>query len=426
MRSSYGHLFGGGELRDALEQRTQRLLAEIDALAPDSLLSTPTEVLVDHFEDTYRVDPPELRTAETKIDQSEAKLDVSADPSRDIRDRGQPFYVTGTRINFCVPFSGDPEFLRYSPAQRTLPGPSVGGGEGEIVISVERTDHDSEAARHEFDQQLGRVSRWIQFVAHDLQIFNNGLREKARGRIDFRRQKLLADRHMTASLGFPLRRSPAVSSSYTVPVQRRQIRPLPAGARPGAKFSPEPAIEMAIHEEILSMVRSMAQVMERNPSTFARLSEEEIRDHFLMVLNSQFQGAATGETFNFTGKTDILIRDNGKNLFIAECKFWRGPKALGETIDQLLGYAQWRDCKLAILIFNKNKDFTNVLTKIREAARQHSAFRRETQYGDETCFRFTVRHRDDERREMTLTVVCFEVPAPEASGASPADRPEPT
>jgi hypothetical protein len=35
-------------------------------------------------------------------------------------------------------------------------------------------------------------------------------------------------------------------------------------------------------------------------------------------LNRHFEGAATGETFNHRGKTDILIRVDGKNIFIAE------------------------------------------------------------------------------------------------------------
>ena len=39
------------------------------------------------------------------------------------------------------------------------------------------------------------------------------------------------------------------------------------------------------------------------------------------------EGQATGETFNAAGKTDILLRIDGKNVFIGECKFWKGPKA---------------------------------------------------------------------------------------------------
>jgi hypothetical protein len=52
------------------------------------------------------------------------------------------------------------------------------------------------------------------------------------------------------------------------------------------------------------------------------------------------------------GKTDILLREGDRNVFIAERKFWKGPKAFAEAIDHLLSYATWRDSKAVILVFN--------------------------------------------------------------------------
>lgn len=92
---------------------------------------------------------------------------------------------------------------------------------------------------------------------------------------------------------------------------------------------------------------------------------------FLVPLNGHYEGAATGETFNYDGETDILIRVDGRNIFIAECKFWNGPKKLIDTINQLLGYMAWRDTKTAIILFNKNKSFSEVLEKIAATAAQH-------------------------------------------------------
>jgi hypothetical protein len=86
---------------------------------------------------------------------------------------------------------------------------------------------------------------------------------------------------------------------------------------------------------------------------------------------------ATGETFNFQGKTDILIRVEGKNVFIAECKFWKGEKAFLLTIDQLLSYLSWRDTKTAILVFNRNADFSAVIAKIAESVPTHPNFKRD-------------------------------------------------
>lgn len=49
-----------------------------------------------------------------------------------------------------------------------------------------------------------------------------------------------------------------------------------------------------------------------------------LRFHFLVQLNGQYEGMATGENFNYQEKTDILIKYNRQNLFVGECKFWKG------------------------------------------------------------------------------------------------------
>jgi hypothetical protein len=168
--------------------------------------------------------------------------------------------------------------------------------------------------------------------------------------------------------------------------------------------------DMQQYEEILSVLSNMVTVMERNPKTFEGIEEEALRDHFLVQLNGKYKGQATGETFNKKGKTDILIRVDGKNIFIAECKFWGGEKKLKETLDQLLGYTAWRDTKLALLIFNRNKNFSAVLEQISEVMKNHPTFTQELSYPSETGFRFILHHPEDKNRELLLTVLAFEIP----------------
>ena len=174
------------------------------------------------------------------------------------------------------------------------------------------------------------------------------------------------------------------------------------------------------YEQILQVLTNMASVMERSPEAFWGLKEEHLRDHFLVQLNGQFAGSATGETFNFTGKTDILIRRDNVNLFVAECKFWRGPKQFTEAMDQLLGYATWRDTRLALLIFNRGGNLSNTLSKIPGLVKSHGSFSQELDYPSETGFRFLVKHPDDAKRELVLTVLVFEIPGP------PNPSPKPT
>ena len=106
-----------------------------------------------------------------------------------------------------------------------------------------------------------------------------------------------------------------------------------------------------------------------------------------------------------------MIRTEGKNIFIAECKFWTGPSGLSEALDQLLGYTSWRDTKTALLVFNREVAMSTVLQRIPQTVREHPNYKGDLDYNSETGFRYVFSHRDDPYRELTLTVLAFDVPA---------------
>ncbi len=93
-------------------------------------------------------------------------------------------------------------------------------------------------------------------------------------------------------------------------------------------------------------------------------------------------------------------------------KFWGGPKVLTETINQLPGYISWRDTKAAILLFNRNKDFTRVLEQIKSTVQAHPNCKKLLGQPSETQWRFTFGQRDDPNREMSVAVMAFDVPQP--------------
>ena len=156
----------------------------------------------------------------------------------------------------------------------------------------------------------------------------------------------------------------------------------------------------------------MVHVMERSPAAFKGMKEEDMRTHFLVQLNGQYEGQATGETFNCDGKTDILIRADDKNVFVVETKFWTGPKAMRKALDQLLGYATWRDGKLSLIIFNRTKNLSAVLAQIPNVVRSHASFRCDVSYAHGgTGWRFLLHHPDDPDRELLLTALVYDVPA---------------
>src|SRR5206468_1954 len=113
--------------------------------------------------------------------------------------------------------------------------------------------------------------------------------------------------------------------------------------------------------------------------------------------NGIYQGRATAETFNGAGKSDILIREGDKNVFIAECLIWEGPEYFRSKIDdQLLKlYATWRDSKLAVLVFNRNKDFSAVIAKMKSVCDSHPQRVRSMPFQHESGSRYIFRRADD-------------------------------
>ena len=403
-------LFCQRDLSAMLRNREESLRRQVNDTDHNQLLNASVDDWCDYFEQLFTIEPLQLKKNEIQVDQVEIDVDVSQYLDRDNFYRTQPCYVKGTRIGYLVPFDGDQDHFNYRPSTHTSSPPFGIVNDRVLVLAYTRTDHDAEAVKAAFNKDMAEIEKYLGWMARDIKSFNDSLRAKIRERVEARRDKLLKDRGMVSALGFPLRRRQEAAETYVVPSVRRKTTP-PSPSKATNEFVPEPALESRDYEHILSVISNMVTVMERSPKAFRGMEEEDLRQHFLVQLNGQYEGQATGETFNFDGKTDILIREGGKNVFIAECMFWHGPESVKKKIDQLLGYTSWRDTKTALLVFNRERNFSSVLTKIPEIVESHQNFKRRASYTSETGFRFILHNRDDKNRELTLTVLAFEVPA---------------
>jgi hypothetical protein len=327
-----------------------------------------------------------------------------------IWDQSQPFYVAGTEIEITLPFEGDADAFDIQPTSFLICPPIAEVRGSILLLKIQGINLQSEQVRTSIDQTLLDIKKHLDTLRKDTEALNKELLQLATTGINRRKAKLLENQNLVASLGFPLKERADSPRTFVAPEVRRKIVPtLPAAST--LPYKPEPTLSLKDYDYILKIIQDMARVMELSPSAFAAMNEEALRSHFLVQLNGHYEGGATGETFNYEGKTDILIRAQGKNIFIAECKYWSGPKKLQETIDQLLSYSSWRDTKVAIIIFNRNKDFSAVLDSIPATVIKHPNCKRFIGRQLETNFRYTFSHRDDPNRELTLTVIAFDVPS---------------
>lgn len=404
------HLFLQNDWISIRDEQTQAMLKEIDAIESNRLLNTSVDDLCRYMEKKYTIDVPFLDKEKIVVDQYETKIDVSQDRNRWISDLNQPFYVNGTTIEVVIPFTGDAEMFSVRPSSFTTNSPRAQISNNNILkIFIQGTDLTSDRVKSAISDTISSIEGYLRAQRNDVSPFNDQIVDVAREKIVSRRKRLLRDRDLVSSLGFELKHRENSAQTYAQSEIRRRVIPkMPMATT--APYAPEPALSSDDFEHILSIVASMAEVMERSPSAFELMNEEAIRTHFLVQLNGHYEGQATGETFNFNGKTDILIRVNGKNIFIAECKFWNGPKALTETVDQLLGYASWRDTKVAILVFSRQKSFTHVLEAIPKAIEEHPNCKRTIGKKSDTTFRYCFSHRDDPNRELVLAAMAFNVP----------------
>jgi hypothetical protein len=396
----------------AITELTKRKIAEeVQDFDRDYILKVSEVDLCESLLAKYRFNPPILFTEEAYIKgYGDTDIDVSQDRSRVIFDRSQRYFIKGTSITIAIPFDGDGEMFHLRPSSFSLYIPTGKIYGQELLLNYETISHDEDAFRLTYEGDVKHIEDHLQWLQKDCQEFNALLPSFIEREVKNRKQKLLNDAKLVKALGLPIQRRSQDSLTFTPPEIRRKpsIQQLPKVSKD--RFQPEPSLPEEEYKYILKVIENMVLVMERSPRAFVKMNEEALRDHILVQLNGHYEGQATGETFNYAGKTDILIRYEGKNVFIAECKFWKGQKGFLETLDQILGYVSWRDTKTAVIVFNRKRDFTRVLQTLADTVSHHPCYKRELSKPSETHFRFLFHQPSDTNREVYLTVLAFDVP----------------
>lgn len=391
--------YGEGELRGLFEARYAAIQKEINGYGKEYIVSVDEKKLKGYLETKYSFQIP-------IIDKETITVDEAVETYID--------HYKGFSVVIHVPFTGDSQLLLLQPSTSTNNPPRGEVKRDEILLRFSTTISDPELLKGEYGQILNQIVQYLGWVKKDVDKFNLSLSDTINQTIIARKNRLNVADLLTKGLGIRLRKREDIPDTYKVPELKKQPR-IKINRPIAPKKDPEPILEESEYENILKIIFNMAITMERSPKTFIKLEEEEIRDHFLIHLNGHYEGLATGETFNCEGKTDILIRYNGKNIFIAECKIWRGKKYFEAAIDQLLSYTSWRDTKTAILIFNKNKNFSQVLSHIEPSVISHANYLnkrrlKEKILSNESVFAYNYCHKDDSQKELILSVMAFNIP----------------
>jgi hypothetical protein len=400
----------GGALRDALAEQLAGLRHEIESEPEHHILQADETAWTQALADRWRLELPELRTNDVWIDDpAPCDVDVAGDPRRAVMNRSAAIYVRGHRTAIHIPFLGDKGVFLRQPTMFTLNPPFGEVSDHELVFPVEYPDDSMPELQGLVSDLLRRLEPYVSSARSDIADHNAGLLNTAQMAIRNRKNRVAAHRAHIAGSGLQVGPPRDQNKKYLAEaIVRRPAPELPA--RRDKRLELQPVLADEIYEHILASIRQHALSMEKNPETYAHMGEEKRRHVILDMLNAHYQGVGTAEAFNFGGKTDIRIAHEGRNLFIAECKIWSGPKGFSETLDQLFSYQSWRDTKLAILMFVEAKGLTEIVEKARAALHEHPQFLKPGIDASETELRAVVKWAGDERREADLNVFLIATP----------------
>ncbi|MEE8168934.1 MAG: hypothetical protein V3T70_00165 [Phycisphaerae bacterium] len=411
-------LFVGKELSDFLQGNLDQAKRDVEQIPDSQFTNVSDEEISAHVYSRREVAPIELHEDRKEMDTQETEVDVRHDLNRDIFDTSRPALVAGLRIIVSIPFSGDASLWRRQPNTYTLNPPrgyvrtahDDNGGCLEIVLeSPSDTLGDGDAIKREIASALRSIRGYLKNSKSNVDAHNQQLRGHIPQCVASRRTRLGKHAEVAKNLNIPLSKKPGAPDLAALPIKRKLIKPFP----PTPTTPPEWGLRFEDYQHILNVIRHEGRSFEATPQTFAKFDEEELRNIILAHLNGHYEGDASGETFRRAGKTDIRIESDNRAAFVGECKMWRGQKQLADALDQLLGYLTWRDCRTALIVFNRDvAGFSEIQRTLPLALEGHPGLVGSIDTSQPGEWQTRLHGKDDPDRQITVHVFLFNLYVP--------------
>jgi hypothetical protein len=399
-------IFNGRKiLRQFLDSQLEKLRAEIIRENKNTLLNYDETQYIDYIVGQYSIQPIIFDWENKSVSDYEAYVEQHKIPVYQTIFGGSSSSLLKQHIKYEIPFSGEVALLELRPSTFSSWSPEVEISNNVISFEIINWNNDEQAIKSEADRYIQCIQQMSSYSKNDIDQFNSNMKQIISRTLKERKDEILRQNNVITSLGVTIKKRESSSATFSVPFQRKPI----AIKKPDSSkesYVPEPELDSQAYKQILKVCYDLGVEMERHPSTYQGKGEEALRDLFLMLLSPNFS-SVTGETFNKQGKTDILIRHENKNVFVAECKFWKGPKLHQETIDQILSYLTWRESKAVIIYFVNNKNLQPVLDSIETETLKHACYVKAKEKDGEAWFNFHFHLLKDNTRGVELAVLVF-------------------
>lgn len=404
-----GSLFGSQNGYDSFEHNMQEMRKEIWGKDYDFILNVDDKKWLEYFQNKYEYIPITLFLEQVKISYKNKSALQNTQTDRHLLN---PIY----NFDIQVPFTGSTFLFFLKPLNCRLDFPMVeipNGESGTLVRRITMQDHETDRLERETQAFLETLKVNSENMNKDVAAYNSKIPIVFNDTYNQIKQKALKEREFLASLNIEI--NTETDKIFKAPVIEKKKIPEPVLDKKPAKKTTIaiPTLNDELYHDIVDIIYHFFKAVEKKPATYSNFDEEGLRDYVLPTLEVRYNSSTvTGETFNKGGKTDILIRHtDGTNLFVAECKFWGGEALLFSTINQLFDrYLTWRDSKTAIILFVRNKNFSNVLREIQAAVPGHEYYLRKGEDRGESSFSYVFHFPGDKEKPVYTQVMAFHLP----------------
>jgi hypothetical protein len=390
----------------AEKQFEENIKKHIEGKSKEYILGVDEEEFKEYMHSEYSVETLNVYQESERIDKPLIKKEKFTDRSyREYQYEKEVYYFT---VHYK--FSGSSVLFKIRPSSWTMTTYeiSVDDNNKEVTLSFKIYEQDAEKFKRE---KAGIYSSAFTNLGN-VNVFANQWNSKVNGIINriFKqtKDKFLKENDFFSAINISTNSD--TESIFTVPSIKKVIIPQPKVDK-GKEFSSAPTMAKKMYSDIIKVIYDAGKSMKKKPALYLGKDEEGLRDQFLFILETRYESVtATGETFNKKGKTDIILKysEDSSNVFVAECKFWKGASEFHKAINQLFDrYLTWRDSKVALIFFVTNKDFSKIISTADEECEKHEYFVSRVGKNGESSFSYKFRLPNDEDKGVFMELILF-------------------
>lgn len=383
---------------------TQTIIEEINSKGKDYILKVDENEYVKYLIEKYRLEPLKIL-----VDTEEVSNPIKSQEQRN-DGFGRIFMSNYWTFRITYRFEGSADLfaIKPNPYSHSTYDIDVNRQNSTVSFQIKIFRQDAAEFKREkascYEDAFKNLNTVNDHVSQSNVTFEDSIRAL------FLREKFKYKEENDFFAAINVKVNENTQSIFSAPTIKKKIIKQPSVEK-NKEFNSVPSMSQEMFEDVLKVIYDSGKSMEKKPALYIGKDEEGLRDQFLFVLETRYEGTtATGETFNRGGKADIILKyaDDGTNLFIAECKFWHGSSEFLKAISQLFDrYLTWRDSKVAIMIFVQNKDFSNVLKTIKSDISNHDYYLKYNGDKGESSFSYDFHLPQDNNKKVEVEIMTF-------------------